>query len=58
MDAYDLHEILSGKEECLHSQCINSGHNIKDIRLATAATNSARFPIISPPGTLRQEKEE
>ena len=58
MDAYDLHEILSGKEECPQSQCMNSDHKIKDIRLATAATNSARFPIISPPGTLRQEKVE
>jgi hypothetical protein len=28
-----------------------------DIRLSTAALNSARFPLISPPGTVRNKKQ-
>jgi hypothetical protein len=30
--------------------------NLDDVRLSTAATNSARFPIISPPGAVRNAK--
>jgi hypothetical protein len=30
--------------------------NLHDVRLSTAATNSARFPIISPPGAVRNAK--
>ena len=29
------------------------GRNLNDVRLSTAALNSARFPIISPPGAVR-----
>ncbi len=54
MDAYDLYEILSGQNLCSEGVCKEPEPAIKDIRFATAATNSARFPIISPPGTLRR----
>lgn len=30
--------------------------NLDDIRLSTASTNSARFPVISPPGAVRNAK--
>ena len=30
--------------------------NLDDVRLSTAATNSARFPVISPPGAVRNTK--
>jgi hypothetical protein len=30
--------------------------NLDDVRLSTAATNSARFPVISPPGAVRNGK--
>ena len=30
--------------------------NLDDVRLSTAATNSARFPVISPPGAVRNAK--
>lgn len=42
LNAYNLYDLLAAP-----------GTPTADIRLATAATNSARFPIISPPGTLR-----
>jgi hypothetical protein len=29
------------------------GHDYNDVRLSTAAHNSARFPIVSPPGNIR-----
>jgi hypothetical protein len=35
-----------------------SGPRADDIRLSTAAHNSARFPIISPPGTVRSNKQQ
>ncbi|MFL5072028.1 MAG: hypothetical protein ACJ8D9_20805 [Xanthobacteraceae bacterium] len=31
---------------------------LRDIRLSTAAHNSARFPIISPPGSVRNQKHQ
>lgn len=40
-DAYDLHTLL------------NEGDHGVDIRLSTAATLSARFPVLSPNGILR-----
>ena len=30
---------------------------LDDVRLSTAATNSARFPVISPPGAVRNRKD-
>jgi hypothetical protein len=30
--------------------------NLDDVRLSTAATNSARFPVISPPGAVRNAR--
>lgn len=55
MDAYDLYEVLSGRQTCENGLCQTVDGSLKDIRFATAATNSARFPIISPPGTLRRQ---
>jgi hypothetical protein len=34
-----------------------SGKKVDDIRLSTAAHNSARFPIISPPGSVRNQDQ-
>ena len=53
-DSYDLHELLvrtAGKS----TPAIDAKPFCKDcdIRLSTAATMSARFPIISPHGTIR-----
>lgn len=53
MDAYDLYEVFAGHKACENAKCEFVDDSLKDIQLATAATNSARFPIISPPGTLR-----
>lgn len=54
MDAYDLYEILSGRPACDGRVCTAPGGQ-RDVTLASAATNSARFPIISPAGTLKKE---
>lgn len=44
--AYDLNEIARGQ---------NSSDEPRDIRLSTAATMSARFPVISPQGVFRDQ---
>jgi hypothetical protein len=46
-DSYDLHELF--RPTCQTAASVSS---IKDIRLSTAATMSARFPFISPPGVI------
>jgi hypothetical protein len=33
------------------------GRSVDDIRLSTAAHNSARFPLISPPGSIRNQNQ-
>jgi DMSO/TMAO reductase YedYZ heme-binding membrane subunit len=55
-DAYDLYELLAGKPMCNGASCSIIREEIPDITLATAATNSARFPIISPPGGIRDPR--
>jgi hypothetical protein len=35
-----------------------AGPKFDDVRLSTAAHNSARFPLISPPGTVRNNKDQ
>jgi hypothetical protein len=54
MDAYDLFEILSGEAACTDGACEPRTDLAKDVTLASAAMNSARFPILSSPGTLRR----
>jgi hypothetical protein len=54
MDAYDLHELLAQIEPAAPVHCDSENRGACDVQLATAATNSARFPIISPPGVLRR----
>ncbi len=54
IDAYDLLEIVSGEPACMEGQCRPSAPGLPDVTLASAASNSARFPIISPPGSLRR----
>jgi hypothetical protein len=34
-----------------------SGKEVDDVRLSTAAHNSARFPLISPPGSIRNQDQ-
>ncbi len=34
-----------------------SGKKVDDVRLSTAAHNSARFPLISPPGSVRNQDQ-
>jgi len=47
------------KFQCrLLSDCRNNNSNLHDVRLSTAAHNSARFPIISPPGAVRNQKHQ
>lgn len=52
--AYDLNEIATWAKPSLTSQPrpVHSGLR-RDLRLSTAATMSARFPVISPHGNLR-----
>ncbi|MEP9376043.1 hypothetical protein ABLE91_04965 [Aquabacter sp. CN5-332] len=40
-------------EQSTGSEPATPRRNVADIALSTAATNSARFPIISPPGSIR-----
>jgi len=47
-DAYDLHELMTGDKV----EMFESG----DIRLSTGATMSARFPVISPHGNIRDKE--
>ncbi|MET0605131.1 MAG: hypothetical protein ABWZ80_01630, partial [Beijerinckiaceae bacterium] len=52
-DAYDLHELLAGRA---HASCAAGGiENAKrtDAPLTAAAHNSARFPLVSPAGNVR-----
>jgi WD40 repeat protein len=52
-DSYDLHELLGHLET--KGQAAKAAKLVCpgcDIRLSTAATMSARFPLISPPGTI------
>jgi predicted acylesterase/phospholipase RssA len=44
-----FHELLGSSE---------NAHAPNDVKLSTAAHNSARFPLLSPPGEIRNEKEE
>ncbi len=63
-DAYDLHDLMSGSLTAEASPAqdagASSGQTVSpapctgcDIRLSTAATMSARFPVLSPHGTIR-----
>lgn len=58
-EAFDLFEILGGDRPDLvyERSCAGGlperGDAAPDVALSTAATVSARFPIVSPPGTLR-----
>lgn len=58
-DAYDLHDLLwyEGAIESEHPILdIRQMRPTRDIRLSTAATLSARFPVLSPHGTIRDNK--
>jgi hypothetical protein len=56
VDAYDFWHVVRSRAAKLERgipECEPSGNRpILDLSLATAATNSARFPVISPPGTI------
>jgi hypothetical protein len=52
VDTYDLHELFGRPTS--NGQSVNAKPACQgcDIRLSTAATMSARFPVISPPGSI------
>jgi hypothetical protein len=58
-DAYDFHGMISVWEQkrvnwtCGQPPPPTESVNQRTVSIATAITNSARFPIISPPGTVR-----
>ncbi|MDJ1157625.1 hypothetical protein QNA08_05185 [Chelatococcus sp. SYSU_G07232] len=37
---------------------LTAGKQFNDIRLSTAALNSARFPVVSPPGAIRNTEQQ
>ena len=53
-DTYDLDELLANSVEQRPSRVATDSNKPKrDVRLSTAATMSARFPIVSPHGNIR-----
>jgi hypothetical protein len=66
-DAYDLHELLSlTQEEHKIEECTCEGERMtcpqhtaqKDVKLSTAASISARFPVITPQADLDINRED
>ena len=58
-DAYDLHELLAYSVEAGdQSHTSESSAVDRDVRLSTSVTMSARFPIISPHGSIRDADGE
>jgi hypothetical protein len=64
VDAYDFYEMTCAAESAGASKAVSKCGCLQaangramprcDIRLSTAVTNSARFPLISPPGNIRR----
>jgi hypothetical protein len=53
-DAYDFHDLINGSTSPYEERSLSEERRIKsDVRLSTAALLSARFPAISPHGTIR-----
>ncbi len=65
-DAYDLHDLLRGPAVSSTNGAATSAGSTPaeppgpckscDVRLSTAATMSARFPVLSPHGTIRNDQ--
>jgi hypothetical protein len=55
-DAYDLHELLTNRRGCDGTDSTPAATS--DLSIATAAHNSARFPIVSPAGNLMRQNAE
>jgi hypothetical protein len=53
--AYDFHWLM--KNDSVRKGARGNGSGL-DVRLSTAAHNSARFPIISPPGEVRDHEDD
>ena len=51
-DAYDLNQVISGWTATPKSVCATSAPPLNDLTLAGATHNSARFPVVSPAGSL------
>jgi hypothetical protein len=64
LDAYDLHHLIADDPDTLGGRESDPkkhgaqprGQLTEDIRLSTAASLSARFPFISPPGNVRNQR--
>jgi hypothetical protein len=60
-----FHDLLTAKVKARHwfgwlgffERYLLAGAISNDVRLSTAAHNSARFPLISPPGSVRNNKQ-
>jgi hypothetical protein len=66
VDADRFHDLLNFKAEssgwlgAFQRAVLNwkkGGNSLNDVRLDTAAHNSARFPLISPPGSIRNQNQ-
>ena len=53
--AYDFHWLIHNGAEKVAKSPAEEEQLLNDVRLSTAAHNSARFPLISPPGEVRDQ---
>jgi len=53
--AYDFHWLISSGAKPQQSGAVQPTDELNDVRLSTAAHSSARFPLISPPGEVRDQ---
>ncbi len=53
LDAYRFHDLLN--DNALSGETAATADRALDIDLSTAALNSARFPLLSPPGEIRDK---
>jgi hypothetical protein len=52
VSAFRFHDLLQGERADKSSALQSTAWKLRDVRLSTAAHNSARFPLISPPGEI------
>jgi hypothetical protein len=52
VSAFRFHDLLQGEGRPKSPDLQSTARKLRDVRLSTAAHNSARFPLISPPGEI------
>jgi hypothetical protein len=65
LESNSFHKLLDSSHEpglwtrlMIWLRRFDGSHVLNDVRLSTAAHNSARFPLISPPGALRNRQHQ